>query len=336
MSVNRQWLLVRRPQGMMSLEDFKYQETPFTPPELKSGEVLVRNTFFSLVPAQRTWMNADSAYFPPMQLGKPVVSPAVAEVVTSANAKYPVGAMVTTLTGWEDYTLLSGEKFWAGLLPAGVDPVQSLSLFGGNTLTAYFGLLKIGQPKAGETVVVSGAAGSTGSMAAQIARIKGCKVIGIAGGKAKCDWLLSACKLDAAIDYRSENVSARLKELAPKGVDVFYDNVGGEIMRDVIDNMAMYGRVVLCGQIAEYNSTGPAPGPRDMFRVISHRLRIQGFISADFMGERNAALADLTQWAQAGELVHRVDLRHGFKTLPTTYFDLFNGGNAGTLILKAD
>ena len=336
MSVNRQWLLARRPQGMLSLDDFKYQETPFTPPDLKPGEILVRNKFFSLVPAQRTWMNADSAYFRPMELNKPVVSPAVAEVTASANPKYPVGALVTTLTGWEDYTLLSGERFWAGLLPAGIDPVDSLSLFGGNTLTAYFGLLKVGQPKAGETVVVSGAAGSTGSMAAQIARIKGCKVIGIAGGKAKCDWLLTACKLDGAIDYRSENVGARLKELAPKGVDVFYDNVGGEIMRDVIDNMAMYGRVVLCGQIAEYNSAEPAPGPRDMFRVISHRLRIQGFISADFMGERNAALADLTQWAQSGELIHRADVRHGFKTLPTTYFDLFTGGNLGTLILKAD
>ncbi len=208
--------------------------------------------------------------------------------------------------------------------------------FGGNTLTAYFGLLKIGQPKEGETVVVSGAAGSTGSMAAQIARIKGCKVIGIAGGKAKCDWLLSALKLHGAIDYRSENVAARLKELAPKGVDVFYDNVGGTIMQDVIDQMAMFGRVAVCGQIAEYNSDAPAPGPRDMFRIVSHRLKIQGLISADFMGERNAALADLTQWAQAGELIHRADVREGFKKLPTTYFDLFNGGNTGTLMLKAD
>lgn len=334
MTVNRQWLLARRPQGMLSRDDFKYQEVPFTPPTLNPGDILVKNTYFSLVPAQRTWMNADSSYFPPMQLNKPVVSPAVAEVVASANPKYAVGATISGMTGWEDYTLLSG-KFWAGLLPPGVDPIVSLSLFGGNTLTAYFGLLKIGQPKEGETVVVSGAAGSTGSMAAQIARIKGCKVIGIAGGKAKCDWLLSACKLDAAIDYRSENVAARLKDLAPKGVDVFYDNVGGEIMRDVIDNMAMYGRVVLCGQIAEYNSAGPAPGPRDMFRVISHRLRIQGFISADFMGERDVALADLMQWAQAGELIHRADVREGFKTLPSTYFDLFNGGNAGTLIVKA-
>lgn len=335
MSINRQWLLARRPQGMLSLDDFTYRETPFTPPALKDGEILVRNKIFALVPAQRTWMNADSSYFPPMKLDQPVVSPAVSEVVASANPKYPVGSLVNGMTGWEDYTLLSG-RFWAGLLPPGVDPVDAISLFGGNTLTAYFGLLKIGQPKEGETVVVSGAAGSTGSMAAQIARIKGCKVIGIAGGKAKCDWLLSALKLHGAIDYRTENVAARLKELAPKGVDVFYDNVGGTIMQDVIDNMAMYGRVALCGQIAEYNSNEPAPGPRDMFRIISHRLRIQGFISADFMGERNAALADLTQWAQSGELIHRADVRTGFGNLPATYFDLFSGGNTGTLMLKAD
>jgi NADPH-dependent curcumin reductase CurA len=270
-----------------------------------------------------------------MKLDQPVVSPAVSEVIASNNPKYAVGTLVNGMTGWEDYTLLSG-KFWAGALPQGVDPVDALSLFGGNTLTAYFGLTKIGEPKEGETVVVSGAAGSTGSMAAQIARIKGCKVIGIAGGKAKCDWLLSTLKLHGAIDYRHENVAARLKELAPNGVNVFYDNVGGDIMRDVIDQMAMYGRVVLCGQIAEYNSNAPAPGPRDMFRIISHRLKIQGFISADFMGERNTALADLTKWAQAGELIHRADVRQGFKALPETYFDLFSGGNQGTLILKTE
>lgn len=336
MTVNRQWLLVRRPHGMVTLEDFNYREQPFTAPELQTGEILVRNKLFSLMPAQRTWMNADSTYFPPMQLHMPVVSRALGEVVASANPKYPVGTLASVLSGWEDYSLVSGEKILPESVPAGMDPIESISTYGANTLTAYFGLLKVGQPKSGETVVVSGAAGSTGSMAAQIARIKGCKVIGIAGGKVKCDWLLAACKLDAAIDYRSENVDARLKTLAPKGVDVFFDNVGGEIMRDVIDNMAMHGRVVICGQISEYNSGRPAPGPRDMFRLVSHRLRLQGFIRSDFMSEHPAALKELMQWGKAGELVHRTDVRSGFKNLPLAYFELFNGGNNGTLVLKVD
>jgi NADPH-dependent curcumin reductase CurA len=332
MTINRQWILTRRPQGMVTVADFEYRETPLSEAPLQAGEVLVRNKLFSMMPAQRTWMNADSAYFAPIPLGAPVTAPSVAEVVKSENPRFPVGAKVTGLTAWEDYTLLRGERPMISLLPADVPVLDALSLFGGNALTAYYGLLTIGAPKEGETVVVSGAAGSTGSIAAQIARIKGCKVIGIAGGKTKCDWLRTACKI-TAIDYKSENVSARLRELAPKGVDVFFDNVGGTIMQDVIDQMAMFGRVAVCGQIAHYNTPGPAPGPRDMFRVVSHRLRIQGFISIDFT-ERKVALADLQQWAKDGKLAHRTDVRKGFKNLPATYFELFSGGNDGMLMLE--
>ena len=334
MSVNRQWLLVRRPQGMMSLDDFKYHETPFTPPELKPGEVLVRNTFFSLVPAQRTWMNADSAYFPPMQLGKPVVSPAVAEVVASANPKYPVGAMVTTLTGWEDYTLLSGEKFWAGLLPAGVDPVQSLSLFGGNTLTAYFGLLKIGQPKASETVVVSGAAGSTGSMAAQIARIKGCKVIGIAGGKAKCDWLTGELGFDGAIDYKNEDVGAALDRLCPNGIDVNFENVGGDIMDAVVSRMNNFGRMALCGMISTYNDNDRPAGPTDFVRVLMHRLTIRGFIITDFLPRAGEAMAELIPWVMEGKIKWKVHIDQGLDGAMDSLQRLFTGDHDGKLLIQ--
>jgi len=334
MTINRQWILASRPQGMLGMANFEYRETPLDTAPLQPGDVLVRNKSFSLIPAQRTWMNADSTYFPPIPVGAAVTAPATGEVVQSANPNFPVGMKVIGRTKWEDYTLVKANDLMIGPLPTDVDLLEALSVFGGNALTAYLGLLKVGEPKPGETVVVTGAAGSTGSMAVQIARIKGCKAIGIAGGKAKCDWLRDACKVEA-IDYKNENVAERLKVLAPKGVDVFFDNVGGTIMQDVIDQMAMHGRVAVCGQISHYN-TGAAPGPRDMFRVVSHRLRIQGFIGGDLMAHRAEAMADLRQWAKEGQLAHKTDVRNGFKNLPTTYLELFSGGNDGTLVLMVD
>lgn len=335
MIINRQWIFASRPQAMVSQANFEYRETPLSNAPLEPGDVLVRNKTFSLIPAQRTWMNADSEYFPPIPLGMAVSAPSTGEVVRSENPTFPVGTRVTGLTKWEDYSLVKADRITISPLPADIDLMDALSVFGGNALTAYLGLLKIGQPKPGETVVVTGAAGSTGSMAVQIARIKGSKAIGIAGGSAKCDWLRSACHVEA-IDYKNENVAERLKALAPKGVDVLFDNVGGVIMQDVIDQMAMHGRAALCGQIAHYNTGVPAPGPRDMFRVVSHRLRIQGFIASDLMADRSAAMADLQQWAKDGQLVHKTDVRTGFKNLPTVYADLFTGGNDGTLILVVD
>jgi NADPH-dependent curcumin reductase CurA len=334
MTINRQWIFASRPQGMVGPANFEYRETPLSNAPLEPGDVLVRNKTFSLIPAQRTWMNADSEYFPPIPVGAAVSAPATGEVVQSANPRFPVGMRVTGLTRWEDYSLMKADRLTISPLPADVDLLDALSVFGGNALTAYLGLLKIGTPKPGETVVVSGAAGSTGSMAVQIARIVGCKAIGIAGGPAKCEWLRTEAKVEA-IDYKHENVADRLKALAPQGVNVFFDNVGGVIMQDVIDQMAMHGRAVICGQIAHYN-TGTAPGPRNMFRVVSHRLRIQGFIAGDLMADREEALRDLRQWAKAGQLAHKTDVRSGFKNLPTVFGELFTGGNDGTLILMVD
>ena len=296
MTINRQWIFASRPQGMVGPANFEYRETPLSGAPLQTGDVLVRNKTFSLIPAQRTWMNADSEYFPPIAVGAAVSAPATGEVVESANPTFPVGTRVTGLTRWEDYSLIKADRLTISPLPADIDLLDALSVFGGNALTAYLGLLKIGEPTPGETVVVSGAAGSTGSMAVQIARIIGCKAIGIAGGPAKCEWLRTEAKVDA-IDYKNENVAERLKVSAPHGVNVFFDNVGGVIMQDVIDQMAMRGRVAVCGQIAHYN-TGAAPGPRNMFRVVSHRLRIQGFIASDLMADRAGGA---TRFAAVGE-----------------------------------
>ena len=335
MTINRQWIFASRPQGMVSAANFEYRETPLSDAPLQPGDVLVRNKIFSLIPAQRTWMNADSVYFPPIPIGAAVTGPAAGEVVKSENPQFPVGTAVSGLLAWEDYTLVKSNRMMISALPTDVALTDALSIFGGNALTAYLGLLKIGQPKDGETVVVTGAAGSTGSMAVQIARIKGCKAIGIAGGTEKCTWLREACKVEA-IDYKNENVAERLKALAPKGVDVFFDNVGGSIMQDVIEQMAMHGRAALCGQISHYNSPTPAPGPRDMMRVVTHRLRLQGFIGGDLMADRKAAMDDLRQWAKEGKLAHKTDLRSGFENVPRTYGALFTGGNDGTLLLRID
>jgi NADPH-dependent curcumin reductase CurA len=334
MTINRQWIFASRPQGMVGPSNFEYRETALSDAPLQPGDVLVRNKTFSLIPAQRTWMNADCEYFPPIPLGAAVSAPAAGEVVQSANPAFPVGTRVTGLTRWEDYSLVKADRLRISPLPADIDLLEALSVFGGNAVTAYLGLLKIGEPKPGETVVVSGAAGSTGSIAVQIARIVGCRAIGIAGGPAKCGWLRTEARVEA-IDYKNEHVAERLKALAPGGVNVFFDNVGGVIMQDVIDQMAMHGRAAICGQIAYYN-TGAAPGPRNMFRLVSHRLRIQGFLAGDLMADRQEALRDLRQWAKEGQLAYKTDVRSGFKNLPAVFGELFTGGNDGTLILTVD
>ncbi len=334
MAINRQWIFASRPHGMVGPDNFEYREAPLSDAPLEPGDVLVRNRTFSLIPAQRTWMNADSEYFPPIAVGAAVSAPATGEVVQSANPAFPVGTRVVGLTRWEDYSLIKADRLTISRLPPDIELLDALSVFGGNALTAYLGLLKIGEPEPGETVVVSGAAGSTGSIAVQIARLVGCTAIGIAGGPAKCEWLRTEARVEA-IDYKNENVAERLRALAPGGVNVFFDNVGGVIMQDVIDQMAMHGRVAVCGQIAHYN-TGAAPGPRNMFRVVSHRLRIQGFIASDLMADRGEALRHLQQWAKDGQLAHKTDVRSGFKNLPTVFGELFTGGNDGTLILTVD
>lgn len=334
MAINRQWIFASRPHGMVGPDNFEYRETPLSDAPLEPGDVLVRNRTFSLIPAQRTWMNVDSEYFPPIAVGAAVSAPATGEVVQSANPAFPVGTRVVGLTRWEDYSLIKADRLTISRLPADIELLDALSVFGGNALTAYLGLLKIGEPTPGETVVVSGAAGSTGSIAVQIARLVGCTAIGIAGGPAKCEWLRTEARVEA-IDYKNENVAERLRALAPGGVNVFFDNVGGVIMQDVIDQMAMHGRVAVCGQIAHYN-TGAAPGPRNMFRVVSHRLRIQGFIASDLMADRGEALRHLQQWAKDGQLAYKTDVRSGFKNLPTVFGELFTGGNDGTLILTVD
>jgi hypothetical protein len=334
---NRQWLLKSRPSSTLSLDNFAYREQRFAPPQLEPGQVLVRNLVLSCAPTIRNWMNeAQRSYRASIPLGEPIVGPACAQVVTSRHGRFPPGSMLIGVSRWEDYSVIAPDKAFAPTLevPAGVTPIDALGVYGLNSLTAYFGLLKVGRVEAGETVVVSGAAGAVGSIAVQLAKIKGCRVIGIAGGSNKCQWLRGACGADGAIDYKSADVSADLEELAPQGVDVFFDNVGGELLQTLVDHMAVHGRIAVCGQVSAYDSAMPAPGPRDMMRVVYQRLVIQGFVLGDFVAQAPSARAELMRWVEQGKIMRHEDVRSGFAALPAAFLELFSGTNRGGLLVN--
>jgi len=335
--VNRQWVLAKRPSGPLTTADFDYREIPFTPPALQPDQLLLQSVLFRCTPAMRTMMKGNSQFMPPMKVGEPVSGSAAARVIQSTHDDYPVGAIVSAMPGWQDYCVVDVNERPPALKPQEATLEEFEGVLGGNSLTAYFGLLEVGSPEAGETVVVSGAAGSTGSIAAQIARIRQCKVIGIAGGEEKCQWLREVCKLDGVIDYKAEDIESRLRELCPEGVNVFFDNVGGATLDAVIENMAPFGRVALCGQISSYDrGDALAPGPANMMRVIYWRLKLQGFLGFDYPEKMDRALADLARWHDQGELVARLDIRDGFANLPRTFMRLFDGSHFGTLLVRND
>jgi NADPH-dependent curcumin reductase CurA len=334
---NRQWLLHRRPSGMIHSDDFEYRETDIPAPSvLRPGEVLLRNRIFLCAPTMRNWMGEKgNSLYPSIPLGDPVMAPAAGEVLISKNEAIPIGARVRTMSSWQDYQVIpAGQPI--STIPDELSFVEAMGIFGLNTLTGYFGLLKVGRPQPGETLVVSGAAGSTGSVAAQIGKIKGCRVIGVAGGAEKCDWLTKDCGLDAAVDYKSEHLYERLAALCPAGIDIFYDNVGGDVLQAAVDNMARHGRIVLCGQIAGYNDDRPVEGPRNMMRIIYGSVTMQGFLMGDYANEVNNALDELRAWVKGGRISHREDIRRGFEKIPESFSALFDGTNHGTLLACLD
>jgi len=260
---------------------------------------------------------------------------AAAEVIASQNPAYQVGRFVRGLFGWQDYAVVNKVGEAAPILiPEDVAPEEALGVLGAASLTAWVGIQTVGGVKSGDCVLVSGAAGAVGSMVAQIARLNGARVIGIAGGAEKCRWLVEDYGADAAIDYRSEDVSARLAELAPDGVDLFFDNVGGDILEAAIGRMAFHGRIVLCGSISGYNDAEPAPGPRNLSRMISYRISMQGFILLDHLDQVPQASAELRDWLAAGTLRYRTDIQHGFEAIPATFLRLFSGANKGKQLLR--
>ncbi len=332
---NRQWLLKERPVGMVGPEHFELVVSPMPQVDLDAGQVLIKTLMLGFDPAMRGWLMDERSYLPPVAIGAPMRATGVGQVVESSNPALPKGALVQGLLNWQEYSVGDlAAPIPPRPLPTGVTPTMALGVFGTTSLTAYFGLLDVGQPRSGETVLVSGAAGATGSVVAQIARLKGCRVVGIAGGAEKCQWLLDACKLDAVIDYKNEDITARIGELCPDGVDVFFDNVGGDTLEAGINHMADFGRIVLCGAIAGYNDETPAPGPRNLMILITRRIRMQGFIVIDYLSRAEEAYTALAEWVSAGEIAWRDDIQEGFENIPATLQRLFDGRNTGKQLLK--
>ncbi len=318
---------------MVEERSFRWSEDPV--PELGADdEILVRNLVLSLDPTQRGWIARDT-YLPAVKLGDVMRSGAAGRVVKSRSPGYAEGDLVMGMFGWQDYAVVKVDAKSAPtkVLP-GVPLELAMSTLGLTGITAYFGLLEIGRPLLGQTVVVSGAAGATGSVVGQIARIQGCRAVGIAGGKDKCDWLVNEARFDAAVDYKSEDVGARLRELCPAGIDVYFDNVGGEILDAALAQLAMHGRVVLCGAIATYNDTELRPGPKHYLNLLLKRGRMEGFLVLDYLPRAPEAVVQLWQWVQAGELKDRVDVMQGLENAPRALRRLFTGENQGKQLLR--
>lgn len=317
---------------MVNESDFRWKESPVPSP--KEGEALVRNLWLSFDPTQRGWMSRDS-YMPMIPLGEVMRAFAVGQIVESRRPDYKVGELVTGSFGWQDYIATDGSGI-IGMhkLPQGLPPNLALSLFGITGMTAYFGVNDIAQSKPGELFVVSSAAGAVGSIAGQIAKIKGCRVIGIAGGKAKCDWVLHEAGFDGAIDYRSEDVGTCLSQLCPKGIDVYFDNVGGAMLDEVLKRINLYARIVLCGYISTYDSKAPARGLMNYYFLTGRRGRMEGFIVLDFAARYPEAIRALSGWLREGRLKQKEDVVLGLENAPKTLIRLFTGENFGKQLLK--
>ncbi len=331
--VNRQWTLANRPPEWVSESDFKQAQADV--PDPGEGQILIKVTHVAFEPAQRGWMAENPGYMQPIPIGGVMRSMAAGEVIASRHDGFKAGDKVSGMFGWQEYTVVdaAGALLPVTKLAPGVTEEMALSVLGITGLTAYFGMLEVGQPKAGDTVVVSGAAGATGSIAGQIAKIKGCRVIGIAGGEDKCRWLTETAGFDAAIDYKAENVGRRLRELAPDGINVFYDNVGGDILEAALANLASLGRVAICGAISGYNSGGLPPLKNYMMLVLKNAT-MGGFLLGRFSKRFPEGTAQLAQWVAEGKLKFAVDVQEGFENVPATFLRLFHGQNLGKQLCR--
>ena len=331
---NAQIRLAARPVGLPKASDWDYVEEPA--PQPQDGQVLVQVEYISLDPAMRGWMNDARSYVPPVQIGEVMRAGGVGHVVESRDPDYKAGDQVFGTFGVQRYAVSDGAGLTA--VDTGIAPAPAhLGVLGIGGLTAYFGLLDIGRPVPGQTVVVSGAAGAVGSVVGQIARIKGCRVIGIAGGSAKCAWVVDELGFDAAIDYKRGDLRAELRRHAPDGVDVYFDNVGGETLDEVLRLLARGARVVICGAISQYNAREAPRGPSNYMQLLVERASMTGFLVFDYAARYPEAIAELAGWLRAGALRSREDIvRGGLENFPEVFLRLFRGENIGKLILQVD
>ncbi|HET8678214.1 MAG TPA: NADP-dependent oxidoreductase [Blastocatellia bacterium] len=329
---NRQWRLAARPVGRLKDSDFQFtQEAAPTP---RDGEVLVRNIYLSLDPTNRGWVNETASYLPPVQIGDVMRGSTIGIVEQSRNPKFSEGAYVQGLLGWQDYAVSDGTGLTALPVTPGLPLTAFFGLFGHIGLTAYFGLLDIGRPAPGETLVVSAAAGAVGSLVGQIGKIKGCRVVGLAGSDEKCRWIVDDLGFDSAINYKSEPVVEALKKHCPDGIDIDFENVGGKILDAILSLINLRARIVLCGLISQYNATEPVPGPYNFVNILVRRARVEGFIVMDYMNRAAEAVAELSKWLAEGRIKYRIDEVEGLERAPEALNRLFDGQNIGKLVVK--
>jgi NADPH-dependent curcumin reductase CurA len=328
--MNRQIVLRRRPTGLVQPGDTELITSPA--PEPADGEALLRNTYIGIDAAVRTWLNDQPGYLPPVQLGEVIRAAGIGEVVASRCDAYAIGDVVTTLSGFQEYVIIRDDVF-STPIPDAKDQLAVMSVYGPTGATAYFGMTNIGKPKPAETVVVSAAAGATGSVAGQIAKIAGARVVGIAGGPEKCRVVVEEFGFDACIDYKEGNLAAALKQHCPSGVDVYFDNVGGPILDAVLGRLAHKARVVLCGIISSY-LTGEHPGPANYVNLLAKTALMQGFNALEMWDRFAEAFADLRRWEQDGKLVHRETVFEGIESCVDALNGLFTGANIGKMLVK--
>ncbi|MEM6792439.1 MAG: NADP-dependent oxidoreductase [Acidobacteriota bacterium] len=327
---NVQIRLAARPEGLPKASDF--ETTRGAVPEPAEGQILVRNIYLSLDPAMRGWMTERKSYIEPIQLGDVMRGLTLGEVVSSSADGFAEGDLVSGSLGWQSYALAHPKEVQK--VPKGQPLPLFLGPLGMTGLTAYFGLLEIGAPQAGETVVVSAAAGAVGSVVGQIAKIRGCRVVGIAGGPEKCALLTEELGFDAAVDYKKDDLPKALKAACPKGIDVYFDNVGGTILDVCLGLLNFKARVPFCGAISQYNATEPVPGPYNYLSILINRARVEGFIVFDFAKKYPEALQQLGRWVAEGKLEGRYDIMDGLENAPQALLRLFDGSNKGKLIVQ--
>ncbi len=335
-TTNRRVLLRNRPVGEPTLADFEIVDAPLPAPG--DGEILCRAIWLSLDPYMRGRMNDVKSYTAPVELGQVMVGGTVSEVVESRHPGFKAGELVLGYGGWQSYHVARAGASPGPFGPLKLDPTvapisTALGVLGMPGMTAYVGLLDIGQPKAGETVVVSAAAGAVGSIVGQLAKIKGCRAVGVAGSPAKCDYVVKELGFDACVSYRSPDLFASLKDVCPKGIDVYFDNVGGDVLKTVLRLVNPFARIPLCGLISQYNATELPPGP-NMGPVLVNRVTIRGFIVSDHVDRLPAFLADTAGWVRAGRLKYREDIVEGLEQAPRAFIGLLRGDNLGKMLVK--
>ncbi|MEO0724101.1 MAG: NADP-dependent oxidoreductase [Bacteroidota bacterium] len=328
---NKQLILRKRPVGLPEADTWSLEETAV--PELEDGQLLVRHHYISLDPAMRGWMNATRSYIPPIELGAVMRAGSIGEVVASKHDKFQEGDVVSGWGGVQEYCLTDGTNWYK--VDASLAPMTAyIGTLGMPGMTAYFGILEVGKITEGDIVLVSGAAGAVGSVVGQIAKIKGCTVVGIAGGPEKCQYLTEELGFDAAIDYKNENVGRALKEHCPKGIDVYFDNVGGDILDMALARLRMHARVVICGAISQYNNTDKIQGPSNYLSLLVNRATMQGMVVMDYAKGYGKAAMEMGQWMMQGKLKSKEDVYEGIENFHPTFLRLFSGEKKGKLVLK--